>query len=436
MREIVRRAPAPRLHAETGTRRPAARPQPPRPPWVETDVLVVGAGFAGLATAAALRRQGIERFLVLEQGADVGAFWAGHYDRLQLHSPWHDLPHDGGLRAGFGIFLGRDEVLAYLQAYAKHHRLYRDIAFGQRADRIERRAGLWEVETATHRFAAPYLVVATGAQRVPHLPDLAGTASVAGRLLHSRDYRNADGFHEARVLVVGSGNSAAEIALDLCEGTAASVSMWVRGPRHAIPLGPLEEALRLARTLRLDFTEPIKRRYHAIDRRQAGFRRALERRDLLFRPLSLNLARYGIRKPAEGPMVEMFTRGRVPVYDRGAVPLIRSGRIRIVDGRRRAIGGLTRYGVRLGTHEEEFDAVVLATGYRSGLERLFPSEPGLLRFDPVIGDVVPRTNHRSRGASEPTLFFPGFDVSPIGGLGLGLWGFEVGRTIARELGAD
>ncbi len=83
------------------------------------DALVIGAGFAGLGTAARLRQRGAPRFALLEQGANVGEFWRTNDDRIQLHSPFHDLPDDGGERASYGIFSKRDELVAYFEAYAR-----------------------------------------------------------------------------------------------------------------------------------------------------------------------------------------------------------------------------------------------------------------------------------------------------------------------------
>ena len=68
------------------------------------ELIVVGAGFAGLSLAAHLRKFHFDDFLLLEKGANVGGFWAGNYDRIRIHSPYHDLPGDGGLRRRYGTF--------------------------------------------------------------------------------------------------------------------------------------------------------------------------------------------------------------------------------------------------------------------------------------------------------------------------------------------
>lgn len=398
---------------------------------IETDVVVVGAGFAGLATAAALREQAVE-FVLLEQGAEVGAFWAGHYDRIRLHSPGHDLPHDGGLRARFARFLGRDDLLAYLQAYAKRHDLYAHALFGQRVRAATASRGTWTVETETHRFSATCLVVATGAQRAPVCAPIPERERFRGFVIHSRGYRNPTAYRGARVLVVGSGNSAAEIALDLSAG-GATPTLWVRGPRHFVPLAHVARLAWAWSRVPSRAREALLDRAHGIRRHSPAFRAAIARRDRLFAPWSLDLSRHGIRRPERGPLLEMYEGGRVPVYDQGTAAAIAAGRIAVVDGNERPLVAFAERGVWLGDRAEPFDGVVLATGFAPGLEQLLPDHERLVALDPAFGVRMPITDGNARSTVEPTLFFPGFDLSSIGGLGLGRWGWEVGTTIAAEL---
>ena len=221
----------------------------------ELDALVVGAGFAGLALGACLRSEGIERFAILEQGEGVGASWAGHYDRIHLHSAWHDLPDDGGLRRRYPIFLGRDQILEYFRSYAGRHGLGPHLHFGQEVTRVARDGDAWQVETAEGPWRAPYLAVATAVNRVPRVPEIPEREAYTGQCMHSREYKNAAGFAGRSVLLVGSGNSAAEIAVDLVEGGAGDVALWVRAPRHVIPLKVMRRIARIGRLLRVAFTE-------------------------------------------------------------------------------------------------------------------------------------------------------------------------------------
>jgi len=397
----------------------------------EKDVIVIGCGLSGLSVAAALRAYHVDDFFVLEQGAQVGAFWAGNYDRIRLHSAFHDLPHDGGARSKYGIFLERDELLTYLREYAMYHRLDQHLHLDERVVRVRRRGGRWEVESEHGTYVARFVAVATSAYSVPVVPEIPGRAVFQGTCIHSREYRNSEPFRGKRVLVVGNGNSAAEIALDLAEGGATEVRMLSRGPRHVIPLRFMARVVRVLRFLRIDFTDRAFDRDHRLTKVNPGFRRNLRRRDAMLSPLCVDLSRYGIRKPEEGPVTEMLLKGRVPVFDVGAIPLIRRGSIGIIDGNVRPLQRLTATGLRLGDSEEQCDAVILATGFKAALA--FLDEPErLLAWDDDRGQLLPITNGRCRSAVEPTLFFPGFDLSAIGGFGLGRWGWEIGQAIASE----
>lgn len=94
---------------------------------------------------------------------------------------------------------------------------------------------------------------------------------------------------------------------------------------------------------------------------------------------------------------------------------------------------LTSKGVVLGEEERRFDSVVLATGFEPGLDDFLTDTDRLLYWNPDMRRRMPLTDGRSRSLPEPSLFFPGFDLSASGGLSLGLWGVETAEAIAREL---
>jgi indole-3-pyruvate monooxygenase len=397
------------------------------------DAVVIGAGFSGLGAAAALRTAGIERFVVLEQGQRVGHFWSTTYDRLHLHSAYHDMPSDGGLRRRYPTFLSRDELLDYFQRYAALHQLEPHLRLGWRVDQVKRVAAAaqgahgWELETSRGRVHARCLAVATATNRVPKSPDLPGRSDFAGRVLHSAEYRNPAPFRGRSVLVVGSGNSAAEISLDLVEGGARDVSMWVRAPRHFIPIRRMAVLFWVFRALGA-FSEAKADAMHRITAGTPEFDRIVDQRDRIMGRLSVDLSRYGIRKPSVGPNAETFRTGRIPTFDQGAIPLIRGGRIRVIDGNVRPLERFTRRGVVLGAQEVVFDDVILATGFVPGLEAFLADR------EVLAADGRPLTDGRSRSTVYPSLFFPGFDRTLLGGHSLGRWGWEVGGKIVQELG--
>jgi cation diffusion facilitator CzcD-associated flavoprotein CzcO len=400
------------------------------------DAIVIGAGFAGLGTGAALKARGVSRFAIVEQGGSVGHFWTQTYDRIHLHSAFHDLPDDGGLRRDYGMFLTRDELLDYFRRYAERHGLAPHLRFGTRVTRVARiRAGAadgaeWEIVTSGGALRTRQLAVATAVNRVPVVPDLPGRSRFRGHVLHSSEYRNAAPFAGHRVLVVGSGNSAAEICLDLVGGGAREVAMWVRGPRHFLPLSRVAWLFRLIRLLG-QFTPAKIAEIHAVSADTPEFLRIVEQRDKLMARLSVDLSRYGIRRPSEGPTAETFLRGRIPTFDVGAIAKIRSGAIRVIDGNARPIAGFEEAGVRLGETAERFDDVILATGFDPGLGEFIADAEllGPVRWHPLL----PLTDGRCRSRVHPSIFFPGFDVTPLGGISLGYWGREVGTRMAEAL---
>jgi len=399
------------------------------------DAIVIGAGFCGLSAGAALRANGVERFAILEQGAEVGHFWSKTYDRIHLHSPYHGLPNDGGAVQRYPRYKSRDELIAYFREYAERHQLRPKLRFGERVTRVSHREPAggsleWQIRTERGEFESRYVVIATAGNRSPSLPQIPGSDSFRGRLLHSSAYRNAEPFRGNDVLIVGSGNSAAEISLDLCENGARSVRMWVRGPRHFLPNSRMGWIFRIASALGI-FSEKKLREAHEIVYGTPEFTAAVRQRDSLPKRISVDLSRFGIRMPERGPNEEVLMTGRIPVFDVGAIRAIRRGRIGVIDGNVRPIEGFTEKGVRFRGGEEPFDAVILATGFEPKLDE-FVASPELLGIG-RWGKLLPVTDRRSRSTVHPTAFFPGFDLSVNGGLSLGLFGWEAGEKIAAEL---
>jgi cation diffusion facilitator CzcD-associated flavoprotein CzcO len=310
-------------------------------------VLVIGAGPSGLAVSAGLARRRIS-YTLLEQRAQVGSSWRGHYERLHLHTvkqhsalPGLPFPREAP------TYPSRQQVVDYLSSYAERF----DIRplFGQRVRRASYQDGAWRLETDETALSGRALVVASGYNRVPVLPAWLGDAQFRGQRLHSSAYKSGHAYRGKRVLVVGAGNSGAEIALDLWE-CGAEVAMSVRSPVHVVPRDLLGIPAQVT-SLRLFSRLPPK----VADRLSL----------LAVRSVYGDLSRYGLRTPDIGPVSQVIERGRIALIDVGTVALIKQGKIKVHPG----IARFTPEGAVFsdGT-ERPFDAVVLATGYRAGLE--------------------------------------------------------------------
>jgi putative flavoprotein involved in K+ transport len=352
------------------------------------DAIVIGAGPGGLAAAAALRQRGL-RPLVVERAQQVGASWRGHYDRLHLHttrrlSALPGLP----IPRRFGRWVSRDDVVRYLETYAEYHEL--DIATGIEVGRVQRVDSGWELPATGGRvLAAPVVVVATGHNHSPYIPDWPGRNTYSCDLLHAAGYRNAVPYIGRDVLVVGAGNTGAEIAVDLMEGGAARVRLAVRTPPHILrrsTLGwPAQASGIVCRRLParlVDRVAPYVERAGVPD-----------------------LSGYGLPRPETG-LYSRALDGAIPVQDVGLIAAVRSRRVEPVPAVTEFTGGKVRL-----TDGSEIapEVVIAATGYRRGLEPLVGH----------LGVLDGRGRPTAQGAKTvpgaPGLYFTGFS-NPISGM--------------------
>jgi len=189
------------------------------------ETVIVGGGQAGLATGYHLARLG-RSFVILDAGARVGDPWRGRWDSLRLYTPARYSGLPGWPFPGDPFhYPARDEVADYLEAYAARFEL--PVRPGIRVDRLGRQGDRFLVAAGDRRFEAANVVVAAGAYHHPRVPGFAAELDPAIRQLHSSAYRRPDQLRDGGVLVVGAGNSGAEIALEL----SASHPVWLSG-RH------------------------------------------------------------------------------------------------------------------------------------------------------------------------------------------------------------
>ena len=346
-------------------------------------ICVVGGGAAGLACAAMLRRTG-EEVVVLERD-EIGAAWEARYDCLHLHTvrwlsglPGYAIPRSSGK------WPSRDRVVEYLRAYASRHAL--DIRTGSPVERIDRDGDRWAVRLDGEIVAADRVVVATGYSNVPYLPDWPG--AFAGELVHSADYRRGDPYRDRGVLVVGAGNSGAEIAIDVARAGAREVLLSVRTPPAVVrrdTIGIPSQLLGIA-SMHL----PVG----VVDRIGATLR------SVAFP----TLAELGLPAPKR-PYTEFLRRRVIPIVDVGLMAAVRDGRVRVVPALERFEDGRPVLG---DGQVPDVDAIVAATGFRTGLE-------------PLVGHLgvldaggVPLVHGADEHPAAPGLHFVGYLVT-LGG---------------------
>ncbi|MFG2565298.1 flavin-containing monooxygenase [Streptomyces sp. NPDC048567] len=371
---------------------PTAGSTSPAPTDLTEDrpVYVIGGGPGGLAAAAALRARGV-RAVVLEKSGAVGASWRGHYDRLHLHTTrrWSALPGLPMPRK-FGRWVARDNVVRYLEKYAEHHEL--EVITGVEVSRIDRAADGtgWRLSASGGReLTGRAVVVATGFNHTPRLPDWPGRETFTGELLHASDYRSPAPYAGKDVLVVGVGNTGAEIAVDLVEGGASRVRLAVRTVPHIVRRStagwPAQATGILVRRL------PVA----LVDR--AG--------RLMARAAVPDLSEHGLPRPDTG-LYSRVKEGAIPVQDVGLIDAVKRGRVQPVA----AVESFDKDAVVLadGTRATP-DVVIAATGYVRALE------PLLGHLD-VLDDRGRPVTHGPRTPKQaPGLYFTGF-TNPISGM--------------------
>lgn len=345
-------------------------------------VAIVGAGAAGLATAASLQRYGIHA-TIYEAGDGPASTWRTLYHRLHLHTvkALSGLP-GMAMPAAYPRYPSRLQVVDYLAAYAKRFDL--TIVPNTPVTRARPEGTGWRLTTPRGEQHVDVLVSATGIFSNPSSVTFPGLANFSGRTVHAAAYQDAAPFAGQRVLIVGAGNTGAEIALDLAEhGITPTVA--IRAGAHVVP----RELLGV----------PIQRWAHVIARLPRSVTATLA--PLLLKRSERRQAAAGVPKPA-GSVLE---KPGVPIIGLEFLQYAREGKISIAG----AIESFTSTGVRFADgHEEAFDVVMLATGYRPALGYL----EGVISLD--ASGFPELDGLRAKGV--PQLYFVGMHYDLLGTL--------------------
>lgn len=374
------------------------------PPVVDrVEVAVVGGGPGGLAAAAMLKRRGMHP-VVFERDA-LGSFWRGQYDRLHLHTirwlsnlPGYHFPRSEGK------WVSRDGVVRHLERYAAHYSL--DVRVGVEVQRVDRTEGGWRLETSKGPIDAWAVVLATGYNLQPVKPDWPGVETFEGDLVLGSDYRRPQPYAGRNVLVVGTGNSGAEISVDLVEGGAAKVWLSYRTPPNVtVRDGPIPPPL----------LGMVLRALHVSTRNGDRLMAFLTRK------LVSELATYGLPPAPRGVVTQMVRDDVIPVIDVGLIGMLRKGLVQPVPAVKSVAGSQVNLvdGTRLLP-----DVVIACVGYRRGLEPLVGH----------LGLLAPNGKPLAFGGKEvgsaPRMFFVGYK-NTIAGM-FREFGYEA-KHIARVL---
>lgn len=371
------------------------------------EAIVAGAGPAGLAAAAALKRKGVD-VLVLERTDRIADRWRHRYEGLRLNTMrvFSSLPGQLMPRR-YGRYPMREDFLAYLEDYADRQRL--EIAFDTELERVERDDGSWRLETSSGSLGCRYAVIATGFDAVPKIPEWPGRDTYTGDLIHAAAFRRAGDYRGRDVLVVGAGNTGIDIA-GLLVRAGANVTVGMRTPpnifpRQAFGVLPLQPSAILLDRLPSrvgDVAGRITQRMNFGD-----------------------LSAYGIPAAPQGVMTTLRDRLVAAAVDDGFIAALKEGKARVVPTVQRLEGAevVLADGSRL-----QPDTVICATGYRRGLEPLV-GHLGVLDRDgiPTHLDAAPEN------PSAPRLYFAGFYGTNAGQIRqMPFHARRIARAVARD----
>ncbi|CAA0810633.1 Probable indole-3-pyruvate monooxygenase YUCCA4 [Striga hermonthica] len=347
--------------------------------------IIVGAGPSGLAVAACLHESGVSGSLILERAGCIASLWQNKtYDRLKLHLPKNfcELPFLNFPKY-FPKYPSKHQFVSYMEAYARKFSI--EPVFNQPVLRAEfdGPTGLWSVLTPSARYLSRWLIVATGENAEPVVPEIQGLDSFRGPVTHTSGYKSGRAFQKQRVLVVGCGNSGMEVSLDLCRHNA-SPHMVVRNSVHILPremfgASTFSVAMLLLKWLPLALVDKFL---------------------LMVAGLKLgSTERLGLRRPKTGPIELKNATGKSPVLDVGALSQIKAGKIKVVEG----VKEITKNGAKFVNGQEiDFDSIILATGYKSNVPTW------LVGTDFFTKDGMPKTPFPNGWKGENGLYAVGF----------------------------
>lgn len=354
---------------------------------MKVENLIIGAGPAGLAMAGQLSKAGIP-YTIIEASENAGNAWRNHYDRLHLHTvkELSSLPHLP-FPDHYPTYVSKDDLVEYFESYVDHFDIHP--IYNRTVSSIIKKDKLFEVLTQSETISADRVIIATGVNRVPHIPNWPGIDDFKGLKVHSRNYKNAEPFRDKRTLVVGFGNTGAELCLDLSEHNIETI-VSVRSPISVVP-----------RDLN---GRPVQVTSKQLAKLPFGLGDWLgsQIRKVYFG----NLEKHGLKVSEMHPAQQLRETGKTPIVDIGTMAAVKAGKIK-------AKGDIERFtnnSVLFKDGEEiKIDALILATGYRANIEEFYPAIKSYL--DKYKLPISPIGEKELSGS-----YYLGFDNYKLGGI--------------------
>lgn len=371
---------------------------------ISTHTIIVGASAAGLASAACLHKKNIP-YIILEKTSHIGNSWRSHYDRLHLHtskkgSALPFMKYDTAIPT----YPSKKDVVNYLVKYAEEYKI--QPVFNSEVQSIKKHGDQWITTTTIGNYTSRFVIIATGQNHTPKIPSFPGIDSFKGTVLHSSQYKNGSDFKGKKVLVVGFGNSACEQAICLHEH-GAFPALSVRSPVNVIPRDIFGlPALEIGK-LTSRFSAKLRDKLNAP----------------LLRMLVGDITRLGLKKSKYGPLEQIEKLRKIPLLDIGTIKLIREGQIKIFPD----VSKIEQKTVAFtDNRKEDFDTIILATGYIANLEYFLTLENNRL------ADLDKDLNKQSFFGGDG-LYFCGFYISATGMLNeIGKEAIKISDDIRRK----
>ncbi|CCV12740.1 NAD(P)/FAD-dependent oxidoreductase [Mesorhizobium sp. STM 4661] len=368
--------------------------------------IVIGAGSAGLAAAHALIEAGVPT-VVLEKESRLAEPWHRRHEGLHLntHRDLSALP-GAGYPAGTPAFPHRTAVIRHLNDFSQAHNL--PVEFGVIVEEVVFKGDHWIVQTNAGPRLARHVVVATGRDRQPFIPEWKGIKDFTGRIVHSADFGGARNYAGKKVLVVGAGNSGFDVLNHLAEIETRNIWLSARNGPSILPK-------RIGK-IAVHRLSPFMAR---LPLRVADVAMAATQR-IVFG----DLTKFGLPKAPSGGASRLTADYTAIATDDGAVSAIKAGKIVVVP----AVREFTRDGVILGNGKLIApDIVIAATGYRAGLERMVG------KLGVLDGKGVPLFNGGETDLKLPGLWFTGMRPSIRGCFAnAGIQAKAIARQIVRR----